>query len=393
VLLNGKLFWNEDDTRTDLCLTPKHKTVCIDRARTLAVLRRNFGAVLARGAGLWRFDLYGENWCNANDIMDEISLERQRYQSIANDPSFFCKFAPEVAFIVDEKSARYVAREKATANLMALDMFLREGLQRSGTSVGYYLIEDLVEGRVPDAKVYVFGGTFHLGGAERNWINSNLKRANKTLIWLYGAGLIDDASINIQNMRDITGLNLVLGAQPLSDITPTALALRDNSQLGNVGLKWAHVTNKTLRSRGPRIIYGAADDGQVLGTDRMLGDPTIISKNMGTWTSVYVGALDLPKEWSRMLFSRGGAHMYLRDNCYEALHVGKAGILCVYPTASMNTTLYFKEASNVYDLMTGAQVQTNVNRMPLVAFPYTNTYVFKVQPALNKWTPSGTSQQ
>jgi Beta-galactosidase len=393
VLLNGKLFWNEDDTRTDLCRTPRNKTVCIGRARTLAVLRRNFAAVLTRGAGLWRFDLYGENWFNADDIMDEISLERQKYQSVASDPAFFRKFAPEVVFIVDEKSARYVARDKSSANLMALDMFLREDVQRSGTSVGYYLIEDLVEGRVPDAKVYVFGETFHLNRAERDWINANLKRANKTLIWLYGAGLIDDTSINIQNMRDLTGLNLVLGAQPPSDITPTALALGCNSQLGNVGLKWAHVANKTLRSRGPRIIYGAAGEGQVFGTDRLLGKPTIISKDMGTWTSVYVGALDLPKEWCRTLFSRGGAHMYLRDNCYEPLHVGRAGIVCVYPTATMRTTLYFKEASNVYDLMTGAQVQTNVDRMPVVAFPYTNTFVFKVQPTGNKWIPSGTSQR
>ena len=393
VLLNGKLFWNEDDTRTDLCQTPRNKTVCIDRARTLAVLRRNFAAVLARGAGLWRFDLYSEDWFNADDIMDEISLERQKYLSIASDPSFFRKFAPEVAFIIDEKSARYVARAKSSINLMAMDMFLREGLQRSGTSVGYYLLDDLVEGRVPDAKVYVFGGTFHLNAAERGWITANLKRANKTLIWLYGAGLIDDTSINIQNMRDITGLNLVLGTQPPYDITPTTLALGYNSQLGHVGLKWSHVANKTLRPRGPMIIYGASGEGQVLGTDRVLGNPTLISKNMGAWTSVYVGALDLPKEWCRTLFSRGGAHMYLRDDCYEPLHIGKAGIICVYPTTAMNTTLYFKEKSTVYDLMTGAQVQTNVDRMPLVTGPYTNTLVLKVQPASNKWTPSGASQR
>ena len=268
-------------------------------------------------------------------------------------------------------------------------MYLREGLQRSGTSVGYYLIEDLVEGRVPDAKVYVFGGTFHLNRAERDWINANLKRAHKTLIWLYGAGLIDDTSISIQNMREVTGLNLVLGTEPPYDIAPTALALDRNAQLGNVGLKWAHLANKALRSRGPRIIYGAAGEGQVFGTDRQLGQPTIISKHMGTWTSVYVGALDLPKEWCRTLFSQGGAHMYLRDNCYEPLHAGKAGIVCVYPTAPMNTSLYFKEKSNVYDLMTGAQLRTNVDRMPLVAFPFTNTFVFKAQPAS---TPSRPSQ-
>jgi hypothetical protein len=85
--------------------------------------------------------------------------------------------------------------------------------------------------------------------------------------------------------------------------------------------------------------------------------------------------------------------MYLRDSCYEPLHVGKAGIICVYPTASMHTTLYFEEASTVYDLMTGAQVQTNVDRMPVAAFPYTNTFIFKVQPAGNRWTPSGTLQR
>ena len=94
VLLNGKLFWNEDDTRTDLCPNPRNKTVCLDRARTLAVLRRNFGAVLARGAGLWRFDLYGENWFNADDIMDEISLERQRVPIPLHRPLLLSQVLP-----------------------------------------------------------------------------------------------------------------------------------------------------------------------------------------------------------------------------------------------------------------------------------------------------------
>src|SRR5205085_318721 len=62
-------------------------------------------------------------------------------------------------------------------------------LNRFGAPHDVYLLNDLLEGRLPEYKLYVFLNPFHLNDHRRQALHQALGKGGKTALWLYAPGL------------------------------------------------------------------------------------------------------------------------------------------------------------------------------------------------------------
>jgi hypothetical protein len=304
--VHGKLYLFEEDSRT--CLNPPDAGY--GRVATLsdsiAVLRRNFAEVLTRGQGIW--------WLGNLPPHPHIDPE--------NEPAFrpiLAQFhrigtfglhldrtpAAEIAVLLDDESFFY----ETVRNDLDLPLIFQQrlwGLPRIGAPADYYLLQDLLEGRLPAYKLYIFLNAFRLDKRRRRALHREIRQDGRVAVWIYAPGYIDQEPAT-EHMTELTGFRFGLGEHPwgpLMHITDfTHPATRDLPQ----DLSWG--TNSLL---GP-VFHLDDPDARILGEvvysqGRCL--PGMGVKSFPEWTSVYVAAPNLPAPVLRGLARFAGVHLY-----------------------------------------------------------------------------------
>src|SRR5690349_19447661 len=77
-----------------------------------------------------------------------------------------------------------------------------------GTGFDRYLIEDLVDGEVPDYyRVYIFPDALELDDDERAAVE-DLKRDGKTLVWNWAPSYVSDQQLSLASMESLTGFSI-----------------------------------------------------------------------------------------------------------------------------------------------------------------------------------------
>lgn len=379
ILLNGKLFFSEDDTRTYLT-KDNPKSHFPDEEGTVANLRRNHIANLCQGNGQWRLDLLGSGWYDSPGLMRELGLQKRVTDALLQDPAYAVPYTPDVALIVDEESSFHISTISGSndAGKIKIDGFFRDHLQRAGINYGVYLMSDLLAGRVPDCRVYLFAGTYDISRAGRKWIDENLKRDGKTLVWFYGSGLYDETGFGVEKMASLTGFNF----QEASNAIPSAI---DPS--GTIPSLTAPCAT-ALRGQPEWYVDELPEGAKVLGNYVHDGTrlPAVVLAGFGQWTSVYFGSLSLEKDWALELMKQTGVHRHLETDATVPCYAGR-GIVGIWPTEAMHGTVRLKTPSDVYDLYTGKLLFKNVNTFP-VKLKQWEVAAFKTQPPGSKaWTP------
>jgi hypothetical protein len=144
VMMHGKLWLNEDDTRTYLANTTQYGGV-EDLPQTRAVLLCNTAQASLRGFGTWWMDLPGKGWFDDARIWDE----HRRFAPL--DSAMLRRqapFQPDVAMIVGEDSMIHLT---GGSSVMArpLAYEARAAFGRSGAPYGQYMLRDAIAGDVP----------------------------------------------------------------------------------------------------------------------------------------------------------------------------------------------------------------------------------------------------
>lgn len=250
--LHGKLWIIEDDTRTHRWTADRLPSflpaedvgaICRDSAESIGVLKRQAGAALAHGAGVWWMDLVAVGAFEDPPLWDFMANEflpacRDRIRQ----PT---KAAPAVAVIIDEESLRTLREDfpgAATAmnELSHQALFLnRDAYERCGAPVGYYLLADLLDGRIPDANVYLLPCCWNMTPARAEQLATwwkNLARGHA--VWLYTAGLPPEVDGAGRLVSTLTGIPVVAQPEP-----PETLSGEGPME----GLRWG-----SLLSTGPR---------------------------------------------------------------------------------------------------------------------------------------------
>ncbi|RLD08474.1 MAG: hypothetical protein DRI44_09765 [Chlamydiae bacterium] len=314
----GKLWINEDDTRTHLCKVSGQEPfgVLKNLSETLSVHRRNFARIMPRRIGTWYMDLLNRGWLDSKKIWEQIAELKKIYQKKLSVKS---SFSPDVAVIVDERSPLFLeCNNKLTRPLY---YSFRSQFYRMGSSFNLYLLSDVLEGKIKLPKVNIFLGAWYLENNEREKLISILQK--KTAIWFYGAGLLDKTGASKNNMSKLTGFSF----KELHNKTPRIKFLENkkwNDKLknkffapvvdGSFNDKNIFQTiEKEIRENYEKIW---AVDNENVTPLAVYDDDNIalaVTNKLG-YNSIYCGIPGLPAQFLRNVIKNSGAHLYLNSN-------------------------------------------------------------------------------
>jgi hypothetical protein len=241
------------------------------------VTRRDMGEKIALGDGAYYYDLSG-GYFHAPEMTKEIDFQEKFYQKALKEKMVGIK--PQMALIIDEKSCWWVTETNIglnSNNNCTRPIVMNASL--AGVPYSIYSLDDLLEGKVPDCKVYVFLNTFRLDAKALAYIDKNLKGGGHTLAWLYAPGYLDEKAMSAANISQITGMDITGGSEP-QDIAARfvdkpALAPGNSPRVaGGPSMVRFDVADKAAR---PVAVYSS--DGKMAAA----------VKDCGGWHSVYIG--------------------------------------------------------------------------------------------------------
>jgi beta-galactosidase len=323
ITAHGKLWFNEDDTRTsyvDPDKVPPHISLwqgheAKSHDETLGILDRNLGAILVHRAGTWWMDLIGAGAFNAPEAWKMLSERAPLYSEVYADPA---PYRPDVAVIVDEQS-KTVVKSDWDANYWLM-MQLRNESMRTGAAVGFYSLDDFVSGAVPACKVYVFPNAFVLTGNEIDAMRARLDKEQAPAVWVYAPNCFGPAGFDASRAESLTGITI--------ELDPGRQGSRGVGLLD--GLTWGKDVpvqpRPVVRDGGAEVLGRYVDGGRV----------SAAAKEVGHHRSVYVADMSLTADVFRRLFELGGAHIWAGqgevvhcDGRFLMAHHGPAGPIAI----------------------------------------------------------------
>ncbi len=212
IAAHGKLWFNEDDSRTSLLdpryMKPEWKAfndpiTAADLDETLAVVDRNFTAIQTHRAGTWWMDLMAAGAFNHPALGE---LLKRRIEGYRAELAHLTAFRPEVAVIVDERSKEFI-RSDWDANYWAM-FSLRTATGKLGRPVGYYSLADFIAGVVPPCQAYVFANAFYVDDAQRKAVQRRLRAEQARAVWVYAPGYLGPNGPDASHATALTGITV-----------------------------------------------------------------------------------------------------------------------------------------------------------------------------------------
>jgi len=366
---SGILYWFEDDTRTHT-VPGSNYGEAFSSDESISILRRNFGHMLAEDAALWWMEQgMGErSWFGSPEVQAELgrlvriwekTLDLERTEPTA-----------EVAVIFDEKGPIY----ESLNNALDWPLIYKQrvyGLSRMGTPYRFHILADLVEGKMPDYKLYIFLNCFHLNVAERKAIGEKVKRDGNVVLWLFGAGIGDENGLSLENMTELTGFQFA----SLDSIWELTCSIRNYQHPITQGLRADTVFGTDLRI-GP-IITVSDPDAAILGLlifNQGKNEPGFAVKDFGKgaralrksedsifaagdWSSAYSTAPNLPADLLRNIARYAGCHIYNEAN--DVIYANKH-FICLHSAQGGRRAIHLPERANVWDIFAEKQIASSV---------------------------------
>ncbi len=333
-------------------------------AESLDILKRDFAHNFIRKVGMWWMDLHRHGgWYDHPEIEKVVAqCAALAAESAANDA---IRYRGEVAVILDEETSHYL---KPGNELLYPLVFLQDklGLPRLGAPVDYYLHNDLSHRDMPEYKLYIFLNTIYLTAEERRAIRRRVCRDNKVAVWMYAPGLISEAGIDAGNMRDLTGIKLAFRKVGSSNHArshhvyltnhehPITRGLPDGTFFGSDAL-----IDPVVYSEDPE----AVTLGRLLpshGMPNAVGEfPGFVVRQFADWTSVFIGAPNLPSAILRNLARFAGCHIY---NDQDALIDANSHFVSIHTAGGGPKTIQLPRTTDVHDAFTGRVVARGARR-------------------------------
>jgi hypothetical protein len=348
VRLHGKLWLNEDDTRTYLSSKDDPYSRLDTLEHTRWVHTRNFGPLLTRRIACWWMDLPCAGWLNSPEIWDNLGRLKRLYDRDLGKPS---QYTPQIAVVVDEKSLCHLAYSPALTPPLLYTF--RNQWNRIGAPVGIYLMSDLITGKVPESRLYVFPDAFALTTQERAILKTRLRRDGKVAVWMYGAGLIRE-SASAANMSDLLDMPIGSSAKP----EPNQIRWADADDPLLAGLK-----NSLLQlpaNPTPALtVAGPSERCRVLARFADGKTPAIAVREEPTHSTVYVGALTAPSAFLRNCARKAGVFLHVDTD--DVIQIDGRWLFLTATTAGQKT-IRVPHSATVRDAMTSEVVGTNIDR-------------------------------
>jgi hypothetical protein len=319
--------------------------------------------VLTRGMGVW--------WVSNPTAVDMV-LE-PAFQPVIARMQKLGEFAThldrrpnaEIAVLVDDESYLY----EGVTNELDLPLIWQQrlwGLPRIGAPCDHYILQDLLDGKLPPYKLYIFLNAFHLDDRRRAQLAHELHRDGKVALWIYAPGYVKDTP-GLEHMTELTGIVFDKGEHawgplchildfehPITKGLPQDLFWGTNARLEPV----FHVEDPEAHTLG-QVVYsqGRCKPGFVL---KEFADPSFPRRRESSWSSVYIAAPNIPAPVLRGIARWAGVHLYNEQG--DVLYACRELVGVHTVSGGVREFILPRTVEAVYDLYNGALVAENTDR-------------------------------
>ncbi|MBR6471196.1 MAG: beta-galactosidase, partial [Victivallales bacterium] len=267
---HGKLNLIEWDTRTHVIVERRYSYGWTP-ADSVNLLARDFSQSLIRGTGFWYFD-FGQGWYE-DPLIGEYLKKLQPIRENAAD----CSSIAQVALVGDLESVYYHGVEKINATITSAINGTLHAATHAGAPFDAIVSTDLGMETLPDYKAYIFLNLCY-ATPEHRAIVERLRKAGKTLVWLYAPGYLTAQGADLDSLEEFTGMKITVidddgkappnGLHPIfkpTDATPFHNGYRKQLADGSVsyyfpdGILTADTLRDLLRTEGVFIYGGDAN--------------------------------------------------------------------------------------------------------------------------------------
>ena len=357
---HGKIYFMEEDALMHNAFDEGGRNQAVENH--IAVYQRNFAQALTHAHGVTWFETHQLH--EHDSLVDERSRWLRRFQDLGTWALDLDRTpAADVGVFLDLESYHY----ESIQNNVDIPLIWRQrlvSLNRFGAPHDIYHLDDLLDGGLPNYKLYVFLNPFHLNNRRREKLKQVLRRDGRVALWLYAAGLLntDDGNTNGEplyrdHMHDLTGLRFGQGDSPwgpLMHVTnfqhPITRGLPQDWFWGStnpIGPLF-HLEDPEAVTLG-QVIYslGRCKPGFGVRTFNA-GDPA------AAWSSVYMASPDIPAPVLRGIARWAGVHLYNEDG--DVLYA-TPDLLSVHSVSGGPRTFKLpRRAEVVYDLFNSSEV-------------------------------------
>lgn len=374
-ILNGKMIFMEDDTRTHLTTPHASYSECEkvgdnfgqakDLDETLSILKRNFAGIFSKcGSGCWYFGLSdtGNKWWDDKDIIKCTGT----FAKIVNDKLMGKDSkVSEIAVIGSYRSVFYQSFNQLSKEFITRQ--LEENVHRIGAPCDIYLDTDLSNPKFPfdKYKFFIFLNSFYLNDNDRQIIKDKICTGGKTVLWIYADGIANDKSLSVSNVEELIGIKLGMENLPVDGM---------RCAINNYSNDITKLLPKNLRF-GPDsefrmlqpVLWCADPQAEVVG--ELLATPSrnhtytfrkpgFCIKKQDKWTSVWSPVPNVPSSILRGIAQNAGVHIYddMDDQVLASKH-----LLGVHARYAGQRTIKLPGKCNVYDPFTKEYVAKSVS--------------------------------
>jgi hypothetical protein len=355
--LHGKLYIFEDDTRTYLAENDRFNYGKAENLEeSLALLKRNFAYVTHHGHGIW----WLAGW---NPQTPHVDLDREpAFRPLIAQFQQLGQFAlhldrtpgAQIAVLLDDESF-YYENPRNTLDLPLIYQQRLWGLPHMGAPFDVYLLNDLLEGRLPPYKLYVFLNAFHLMDDRREALKRQLRKNGQTALWIYAPGYLKDTGAT-EHMTDLTGIQFEAGEHPWGPLICLLNSEHPITRRLSPDLTWG--TNSAL---GP-VFHVEDPDAVTLGNvvySKGRNRPGFVVKEFGDWRSVYSAAPNLPASVLREIARYAGVHIYSERG--DTLYASRQLVTLHTAAGGPRAIRLPSEVETVYELFEGREVARNTD--------------------------------
>ena len=359
---SGKLYIFEEDSRMHNRFDPDGRNYSFEHAT--AIHQRNFAQVLTHGLGVWWFiDNPPGEYLEWQKSEPEFQPWLERFQAIGTWAlTLDRKPQAEVAVLLDDESMLYEEFQN-TLSIPLIWHQRHQGLARFGAPYDIYLLQDLIDGRLPPYKLYIFLNAFHLDRSRRNALSREIKRDGRVALWIYAPGYAA-GELSTDTMTDLTGFAFERSEIPWGPFMHVTHFTHPATAKVPQDLFWG--TNGII---GP-LFHLKDPDARILGqVVCALGrcKPGLGVKEFADWTSIYCAAPNIPAPVLRGIAGYAGVHIY--NEAGDVLNA--TGDLLAVHTVSGGKREYRLPFSVevIYDLYADRMVSQNADRFEVELDP------------------------
>ena len=355
--LRGRAFFSEDDTHTHLDSFYRDSMRVYDVLDSENAMKRDFGRDLCEDIYGWWFDQL--EWGRyKSEPLYALMHRQQRIAKAAYANSRVKK--NEIAVLYDEHSVHYVTQSiSAQINELLRTM----ELPRVGAPVDYYYQSDLALDEMPDYKLYIFMNCFALDDESRKVIEKKVKQRGATALFLYAQGFINPdrnaetgKKVDMRHLEELTGIRMtqrdeaMLTSFRIETDLPAFAAIDSRKIYGVVDrtpLPGCALVNLATPPCVYPVFIPADDTAQVLGRFAGTGEPALVMKTDGGFTSIFSGTYWLSADVLRAVAKQAGCHIYEEQGDYVWAN---ASFVTIHAKSGGTKTLYFKSGCTPYEV-------------------------------------------